>query len=456
MAWLRPDAVGPHGRLSRTDFQKRREVLLEFVYYLFDSILIPLIRANFHVTESNSHRNRLFFFRHDVWRVLTEPSLNAIRMSMFEPLSMDRARRMLESRSLGFSQMRLLPKSTSFRPIMNLRKRVPASVNGRVALGQSVNDVLKPVFTMLSYERANQPSRLGSALFSVGDLYPRIKAFRDHLLATGRLADGLFFVKTDVQSCFDTIPQHRVIRLVERLCSENEYRSARHTEIRLGECHGYRADGGAPPLPVRKFVTKGRAGHDFDTFEERASRDLASGRKETVFVDSVMETSLEKERLLDLLGEHVQRNIVKIGKKFFRQKEGIPQGSVLSSLLCNFFYAEFERECLGFLATESSLLVRLIDDFLLVSTERSQAERFVEVMHGGNERYGIRVRPEKTLVNFGCGGNVSELRGTGPARGFPYCGVMIDTRTLKITKDRSRLSEGGKGEGFQSLLESEF
>ena len=136
---------------------------------MFDSFLIPLIRSNFHVTESNKHRNRLFFFRHDVWRSLSEPVLASLRLSMFEEVEMNQAKRMLESRPLGFSQVRLLPKDTTVRPIMNLRRRVMSTQNGRAILGRSINSVMAPVHHMLSYEKVPPPYLISERFLLVSD-----------------------------------------------------------------------------------------------------------------------------------------------------------------------------------------------------------------------------------------------------------------------------------------------
>ena len=46
----------------------------------------------------------------------------------------------------------------------------------------------------------------------------------------------------------------------------------------------------------------------------------------------------------DLLNEHIFRNNVQTSAGVFRQRTGIPQGSVLSTLLCHLYYADFERE----------------------------------------------------------------------------------------------------------------
>lgn len=48
------------------------------------------------------------------------------------------------------------------------------------------------------------------------------------------------------------------------------------------------------------------------------------------------------------LRAHVAQNVWQLGRKLYRQKTGIPQGSKISSLLCSLFYADLERAHLGF------------------------------------------------------------------------------------------------------------
>jgi telomerase reverse transcriptase len=158
LAWLRLPGQQDSAKLAKSDFEKRKEIFMELVYWLFDSFLIPLVRSNFHVTESNVHRNRLFYFRHDVWRMLTEPSLAIMKASMFEHMPTDRMTRLLSMRPLGFSKIRLLPKSRGFRTIMNLKRRQQVIKNGTTSLGRSINTVMTPVFNVLTYEKASNRS----------------------------------------------------------------------------------------------------------------------------------------------------------------------------------------------------------------------------------------------------------------------------------------------------------
>lgn len=126
------------------------------MYYIFDSLLIPLIRSNFYVTESSAHRYRLFFFRQDVWRTIAEPAMAELKAKMFEEVKLEDALGILDSRRLGYSQVRLLPKQTSVRPIMNLRRRTITTKDKKM-LGQSINSILGPIANMLKLEKASRP-----------------------------------------------------------------------------------------------------------------------------------------------------------------------------------------------------------------------------------------------------------------------------------------------------------
>ncbi|KAL8867135.1 MAG: hypothetical protein Q9174_005857 [Haloplaca sp. 1 TL-2023] len=438
MQWLAPPNLQPAAGISVSDRGKREELLLEFLYYLFDSILIPIIRSNFHVTESNQHKNRIFYFRHDVWRSLTEPPLAKIKQSMFEEIPSLKARQLLDARSLGFSQIRLLPKGSSVRPIMNLRRRVTKLQNGKAVLGRSINSIMAPVHKMLDFERQQQPGAIGSALFSVGDMYPKLKAFRRALCSQTQAMPTLYFAKVDVKSCFDTIPQRGAVRVLEKLASEDVYRLARHAEIKVADIAPNSARLHGTSKPGRKFLASAYPPLDFRSFDEVVEESLAGTKKNTVFVDNVVRTAHKKERLLDLLRDHVLRNMVKIGKKFYRQKHGVPQGSVLSSLLCNCFYARLEAEHLPFVIEDGAILLRLIDDFLFITTRKEDAMRFLQVMHDGLEDYGAHVNPAKSMTSFRArinGVNIPKVAGDSF---FPYCGTMINTRTLEIAKDRDR------------------
>ncbi|KAF4999266.1 hypothetical protein FDECE_11560 [Fusarium decemcellulare] len=430
--WLQPPGLKDK-KPSKTDTEKRHEIFDEFLYFIFDSLLIPLIRNNFYVTESNTHRYQIFYFRHEVWKHIAEPAMANLKADMFEEIKLDDALHVLQSRRLGFSQVRLLPKGKKMRPIMNLRRRALTRGTSKV-LGPSINSILGPVHTLLKLEKDTNPSKLGSTMFSVSDIYTRLKTFKESL---GPKHGKLYFAKIDVKAAFDTIPQPAVIKLMGSVPGQAKYTIMKHAEVKPGEralLDGEKSSSKA----IRRWHATALAEGDSSNFTTRLEQDLAGKKKNTVFVDSAMQKTHSVGELLHLLTQHVEQNLVKVGKKYYRQKVGIPQGSVLSSFLCNYFYADLEKQHLDFLDAPDTLLLRLIDDFLLVTLDQEKAVNFVNTMHKGIPEYGVVVNPAKTLVNFDMSCAGVSARKIDHEEKFPYCGTTIDCRTLDITKDRQR------------------
>jgi telomerase reverse transcriptase len=140
-----------------------------------------------------------------------------------------------------------------------------------------------------------------------------------------------------------------------------------------------------------------------------------------------------------------------MGKQFYRQKVGIPQGSVLSTVLCNIFYADLEKKKLPFLLEEDGLLLRLIDDFLFITMNREHAQSFLEHMHkgvisedgliAGFPEYGCSVNMTKSLVNFDVTINTTKTPRLQGSKYFPFCGAMINVETLDVIKDYTRMEK---------------
>jgi telomerase reverse transcriptase len=122
MAWLGP-APAPGRPTVPTDAAKRRQLLEDFVFWFVDGFVGPLLRSTFCATESAAFRNRVLFFRHADWAALTAPLVARLAAGTFARVPPAHARELLRQRALGFSFVRLLPKETGVRPIVNLRRK---------------------------------------------------------------------------------------------------------------------------------------------------------------------------------------------------------------------------------------------------------------------------------------------------------------------------------------------
>lgn len=233
-----------------------------------------------------------------------------------------------------------------------------------------------------------------------------------------------------------------------------------------------------------------------------------------------------RDQILAVVEEHVKRNIVKIGSHYYLQKLGIPQGSVLSSLLCSVFFGHLEKHLLSpylqnpaisssnsfeerggraepdcdlqkpetiasvdkfelsssdrgeslesevedmlvlleqqglptesnphcisevariFPGSSESILLRLIDDSLFISTSKDAVEKFVGMMHQGFEDYGCHANRGKTAVSFNLQLHDDEetvarkvyVTDNG-ACFIRWSGLLINCRTLEIQADYTR------------------
>ncbi|KAK5097486.1 Telomerase reverse transcriptase [Lithohypha guttulata] len=425
--WLAPEHVGSDVKVAITDVRKRAELLNEFIYYMFDSLLIPLVATNFYVTESGIHRNKLLFFRHDVWKRLCQPCLRSAMMSSLTPVASNVARQILRNDQLGYSTIRLLPKEAGTRPIANLSRRVIRVVNGRRFLAPSINTRLSPIFSIFNYEKEHNHVAFNQCAFSIHDLHRKLAGFKAQIGMEGQ--PTLYFAKVDIRSAFDSIPQQQLLDFSRSLFQHEQYHITRHAESRIFDCRD-------TPRTSVKFSKAARpVGCPDGLLSGEPSR---ATKNAAIYSNLDQHQFISKQQAEGLLRRHIQANLIRIDRKYYRQTEGIPQGSVLSSMLCTFFYNEFERTRLSFLQPRNSVLLRIIDDFLLISTQRSEAIAFVEAMKSGDTDYGLRVHPEKSLVNFDMVVEGVQIPRLFNSTSFPFCGLFVDTETLDVSKNRVR------------------
>lgn len=280
---------------------------------------------------------------------------------------------------------------------------------------------------------------MGSTMFSVSDIYKRIKPFKSRVSIPPK---RFYFAKVDVQSAFDTIPQPAIVSLLDSIPQQRRYRIAKYLEVGPGIATQGNNQNSKSKL-LKRWPSVAIKNTDPSTFIQRLENTQNTGKRNTVFVD-LYQQQYETSEMLQLVASHIQQNLIKVGKKLYRQKQGIPQGSILSSTLCNYFYADLEIHALSFLDSDDCLLLRLIDDFLLITTDKHKAVRFIEVLHNGVPEYGVAVNPKKSLINFDLTVNGQQVSRLGDGKPFPYCGVLIDTKTLDITRTSNQDQDKGK------------
>jgi telomerase reverse transcriptase len=206
---------------------KRKHLFNEWILWLIQRFIVPLLSCTFYSTETSVHRNLIVYFRHRVWMIINQPIYNSLKESVFTELAPEDLAKIKGAGNLP--KMRLLPKNTGARPIVNLGKKYLE--NGR---STSTNALLKPVFNALSFEIDQCNDLIGSSVSCKQDIYKALKGYKLRLLENN---DGfipkLYFAKVDIQACFDSINQDQLLELIEQVIKESEYTISKYSTVQI-------------------------------------------------------------------------------------------------------------------------------------------------------------------------------------------------------------------------------
>lgn len=430
-------------KFSRGDHERCRFLLQCFLQWVFSDFLVPLLRANFFITESEFTGRTLLYYRKPVWARFRNLSIHKLSSAQYNRCSVEEVQAQLTC--LGLSRLRLLPKSTGVRPIATLCKQESALLGCR--RGPSTNSVLRDAFNVLRYESERQPESYGCGLPGLHYFYTR---YRDFIQS---VPDGksLYFGSVDIRNCFDTIDQGFLMNVVENLIQDDEYVVQRHKVIH------HSATAGRVVSKLKTFVCPLQDFQPMSHDGDQSHLPVVANAWRSIVVKASTGSCITKSRrhVLDTIRDHLTRNFLVIrgrfGNQYIWQKKGIPQGSILSSLLCNLYYGSIEKRLLAHLSRASGesiphqLLVRMVDDFLLVSTEHDLIRQFQFIMEQGEPSLGVEINPDKTKVSFDMedDGRIMDKASLpcSSSSFFSWCGMLFHTHTGEVRIDYKRLLE---------------
>ncbi|KAH9141180.1 hypothetical protein AeRB84_014641 [Aphanomyces euteiches] len=383
--------IRPNSVCVPSEIAKRKLMMRSLLSWIWSELVVTLIRQFFYVTTKEGTFNRIYFYRHCIWNKLIQLGTRDLIDGVMNKVSKN------PHQSISVSTLRFQPKLHGIRPIVNLSRSIK--------LGRSVNQSLQLAFQILKAECQN--ISLGASVTCLSETCDRLNTFR----SSWRLQNSpqLYFVKLDIEKCFDTINTQRLLNMLPNYLRQECYMVRKHYVVRRSNKNVM--------YKTRYHVL---SPSDYKRFEDIV---VENSSMNTIYIDGVLYKYMKRCDVLETLKSHLLRNYVSINREFFLQKKGIPQGSLLSSLLCNMYYANFEQNVLSpqlHLLPGHDLLLRYTDDFLLLTTNKSKAQTFENIMHLGHKPYGCHINERKTRSNL---------------NGFEcveWCGLIIDPSNLSI------------------------
>eukprot|EP01031_Cornospumella_fuschlensis_P030290 gene30290-36601_t len=345
------------------------------------------------------------------------------------------------------------------------------------------------------------PTLGGAAVFSADDIYRQLSAYKQGIMKDGRCVSKLYVAVLDVEKCFDHIDCATVFDIVDKIVRSYTSQESidcpvqpveLYSNLRIGAQEGTPLEDSCEKIVIHKYHVS-QPQYDKRTITGLVNKPvryvslqgslfsfsdivpvLANLYPKSVLADHVVYGQIGGEELVDLLGRHLFGHIVKmpapykppvgkhgsiteaagdgrLGSKgdckeavvsdsssyYYNQVQGIPQGSVLSALLCTFYYGYIEHKVFGrFLPANNedeltgesakcgdrrsmttgdhseegdplgiisgkSCLLRCIDDYLMISTDPSYVLHFLSsVFTTFAMDYNVHVNMSKVKANF--------------------------------------------------------
>ncbi|XP_030368445.1 telomerase reverse transcriptase isoform X1 [Strigops habroptila] len=414
----------------------REELLAKFLYWLMDTYVIELLRSFFYVTETMFQKNLLFYYRKFVWGKLQNIGIrNHFAKVHLRALSSKDIESIRQKKYVA-SKLRFIPKANGLRPIVKVSSVVEArafSKESREKKVQHYNTELKNLFSVLNYERTINTSFIGSSVFGKDDIYRTWKNFVTKVLESYDEIPHFYYVKADVSRAYDTIPHNKLVEVVSRILKPQKktvYCIRRYAMIMITTSGKARRSYRRNVSTLKDFMS------DMEHFVSHLQK--TTSLQNAIVVEQSLTLNETSSSLFTFFLQMIHNNILEIGNRYYLQCCGIPQGSILSTLLCSLCYGDMENKLLSGIQ-QDGVLIRLIDDFLLVTPHLTKARAFLRTLATGIPEYGFLINPNKTVVNFrvddipGC----SKFKQLPDCRVIPWCGLLFDIQTLEVYCDYS-------------------
>lgn len=393
------------GKCSKTDPRAAlllQDLITQLVEWVFRRFIPSVISSVFHCCEVSATRE-IVFFRFDVWKAMADPFLCAYVRDNLKKKSECCCHEAAWKMNHGC--LRLVPKKKKkqFRVIF-----VPLRGCETEKIAQHeefIRKTIKPAICVLQF-LASETSPLAKKLSSPSDIPSSICLFKETLKKTYGCVPKLYFIKFDIESCYDSIPACKAVKVLEK-------RLANHSEFFIRSQSYFD--------PVKRTLKR------FSTINAQ-STSCEGG----VAIDKVQTVHFTKHEILTIIKSEIEKSAIIHEGECYTRKKGIFQGTSLSAAIVDLFYSDLmENETVFSKRNRSeSLVLRLADDFLVISISKSYIESVERTVCAGFQEYNAYSNQDKILTH------------ASPRRNeyVRFCAMDLNLQSLEVLKHTETLS----------------
>ncbi|KHN69838.1 telomerase reverse transcriptase [Ordospora colligata OC4] len=347
-------------KCTRHEFCVRSRIVNRFLTYITENIFVAVMSKYFYSTETSFSKFKVYYFPRSSWRYFS-----SMHISSF----LDRFETIEPCKPYLYSELRCIPKANGMRVVCNMSK----ARDGK----QSINSRVYPEFCILRNECYGN---LGNSVINQAGMYEKLAPYLSSVRGEA------YILKVDVSGCFDSIPQEHVMRIVKDTINKSTYYISNISALE------------AAGIEVRcRQIYK--ASNNIMTANTLVEDACGVKLRNKLVKENAGQRVLRKEEVCNAIAKVINKNVIRYHGKHFVQRTGIPQGSIASTLLCSLYYNKIDELYFNAILKDG-MLVRYVDDFLVISPSLDEILRFLQVFQSISH-LGMNLSSQKIESNFG-------------------------------------------------------
>lgn len=378
ISWIKPRA---NFTLTKPEFITAKKLFCSFISWLFQVFICKVTAAFFYVTQA-SQKNRPLFFRHHIWNRMTKKYLSKYVTNHLINLKDTQNSFSNYSENKDFiGNLSLQPKKSGFRLIV---KPFKGSWDKKIEYLTYQKRILRPVMQIL------QKVRTHNSCSSVTEIINRIYTYKSQLLASN---DGkipiIYCYKFDAQNAYDSVPHEIVLRVLsERLDT--------FTNSDIIYLQSFNEIDKSGLLRRRRNIVVDCLS-DLSILRNSQRKYDPHFTSNKRLIDSHETFKFTKSEILSLAARQCKNTCFHTESRSYYRKIGFYQGFPMSALLFNIVYDALVADFYAELGNhEETTIVRLMDDFLVLSTKKHHIDLLKKLTSRCMKTYNLNINRLKT------------------------------------------------------------
>lgn len=436
------------GRSSRTtsrqDFDSRKNLICKVLKWLLLNAACQIISQFWYVTQrppnSTSDCDYLAFHPHSALNCLLDPwiqqyKLKYLRVSTYGGI-------VQKGKRLNSGRLRVLPKPSDFRFIcVPLRGPEGSELRTEDTYHLYAKNIIEPIRDLLYHKlrkSLNLRVKNHPVCMSNEDVLRELITYK---LRNDKTVGGYYMMKFDMTKCYDNLDQGRIMECVYRLFQGDD------------DTAEYFVRQSVRPLRSKKGSSQRRVSRVIES-DSVESLDASLINPSRIHIDGGLTPEdiryqehygstarITKKQVLEFVQEHIRNATVIIKEKVpksYTRTQGVFQGFPLLAVLCHIVYTAMMHDVFGFILKDStSVLLRVVDDFLLVTSKEIMCSRTLKAASSGEARsYGAFLNSSKSTLS---GGYHDEV--------MHFLGFKFLPQLLEVILDSPKVGEWGLSDG---------